>query len=108
MQDKTLLDQILCTTRRSREALQLNTNHSRLWPGISAAARSTSTIRLTVEAMKLSMLRSVRPETFKVLEEIAAALPSPLSTVRSPVSSLVRPEQYQHVLHQGESERHLD
>jgi len=49
------------------------------------------------EAMKLSMLRSIRPETFKVLEEIAAhyhtAFDRPL-----PVSSLVRPEQYQHVL----------
>lgn len=50
------------------------------------------------QAMKLSMLRSIRPEAFKVLEEIAAhyhsAFDRPL-----PVSSLVRPEQYQHVLH---------
>lgn len=50
------------------------------------------------QTMKLSMLRSVRPEAFKVLEEIAAhyhsAFDRPL-----PVSSLVRPEQYQHVLH---------
>ena len=49
------------------------------------------------EAMKLTMLRSIRPETFKVLEEIAShyhtAFDRPL-----PVSSLVRPEQYQHVL----------
>ena len=49
------------------------------------------------EAMKLSMLRSIRPETFKVIEEIAAhyhtAFDRPL-----PISSLVRPEQYQHVL----------
>ena len=49
------------------------------------------------QAMKLSMLRSLRPEAFKVLEEIAdhyhGAFDRPL-----PVSSLVRPEQYQHVL----------
>ena len=49
------------------------------------------------EAMKLSMLRSIRPETFKVIEEIAAhyhtAFDRPL-----PISSLVRPEQYQHAL----------
>ena len=49
------------------------------------------------EAMKLNMLRSIRPETFRVIEEIAAhyhtAFDRPL-----PVSSLVRPEQYQHVL----------
>lgn len=50
------------------------------------------------QAMKLSMLRSVRAEAFNVLEELAAdyhrAFDRPL-----PVSSLVRPEQYQHVLH---------
>jgi hypothetical protein len=50
------------------------------------------------QAMKLSMLRSLRPQALKVLEEIAAsyhqAFDRPL-----PVSSLVRPEQYQQVLH---------
>ena len=50
------------------------------------------------QAMKLSLLRSLRPEAFKVLEEIATdyhrAFDRPL-----PVSSLVRPEQYQHALH---------
>jgi hypothetical protein len=49
------------------------------------------------QAMKLSLLRSLRPEAFKVLEEIAKdyqrAFDRPL-----PVSSLVRPEQYQHAL----------
>jgi hypothetical protein len=49
------------------------------------------------QALKLSMLRSLRPEAFKVLEEIAVgyhrAFDRPL-----PVSSLVRPEQYQHAL----------
>ena len=49
------------------------------------------------QAMKLRLLRSIRPEALKVLEEIAthyhSAFERPL-----PVSSLVRPEQYQHVL----------
>jgi Family of unknown function (DUF5715) len=49
------------------------------------------------EAMKLSMLRSIRPETFKVIEEIAARYHSAFDRP-IPVSSLVRPEQYQHVL----------
>ncbi len=50
------------------------------------------------QAMKLSLLRSLKPEAFKVLEEIAAdyhrTFDRPL-----PVSSLVRPEQYQQALH---------
>ena len=49
------------------------------------------------QAMKLSLLGSLRPEAFKVLEEIATnyhrTFDRPL-----PVSSLVRPEQYQHAL----------
>jgi len=50
------------------------------------------------QAMKLSLLRSLRPATLKILEEIATdyhrAFDRPL-----PVSSLVRPEQYQQTLH---------
>jgi len=49
------------------------------------------------EAMKIRMLRSVRPVALKVMEEIAAdyhhEFDRPL-----PVSSLIRPEQYQRVL----------
>jgi hypothetical protein len=49
------------------------------------------------EAMKINLLRSLRPQALKVLEEIAAdyhrSFDRPL-----PVSSLVRPEQYQHTL----------
>jgi D-alanyl-D-alanine dipeptidase len=49
------------------------------------------------QAMKISLLRSLRPEALKVLEQIATeyhrAFDRPL-----PVSSLVRPEQYQHAL----------
>ena len=50
------------------------------------------------QAMKLSLLRSLRPAALKILEEIATdyrrAFDRPL-----PVSSLVRPEQYQQTLH---------
>lgn len=49
------------------------------------------------EALKLSMLRSIRPEAFKVIEEIAAAYHGAFDRPL-PVSSLVRPEQYQHIL----------
>jgi len=49
------------------------------------------------QAMKINLLRSLRPEAFKVLEEIATdyhrTFDRPL-----PVSSLVRPEQYQYAL----------
>ncbi len=49
------------------------------------------------QAMKLNLLRSIRPEALKVMEEVATdyhrKFDRPL-----PVSSLVRPEQYQHVL----------
>jgi len=50
------------------------------------------------EAMKIGMLSSLRPEALKLLEEVAQdyhrQFDRPL-----PVSSLVRPEQYQHTLH---------
>ncbi|HEX7723475.1 MAG TPA: DUF5715 family protein [Pyrinomonadaceae bacterium] len=50
------------------------------------------------QAMKIAMLSSLRPEALKVLEEVAGdyhrQYDRPL-----PVSSLVRPEQYQHTLH---------
>ncbi len=49
------------------------------------------------EALKLSMLRSIRPAAFKVIEEIAAHYHSTFDRPL-PVSSLVRPEQYQHAL----------
>lgn len=50
------------------------------------------------EALKLAMLRSIRPQTLKIIEDVASdyhrQFDRPL-----PVSSLVRPEQYQHALH---------
>ena len=49
------------------------------------------------QALKLNLLRSIRPEALRVMEEIATdyhrQFDRPL-----PVSSLVRPEQYQHAL----------
>ena len=49
------------------------------------------------QAMKINLLRSLRPEALKVLEEIATAYHRSFDRPL-PVSSLVRPEQYQHAL----------
>lgn len=49
------------------------------------------------QAMKLRMLRSLRPEALKIMEEIAAAYHRQFDRPL-PVSSLVRPEEYQHEL----------
>jgi hypothetical protein len=49
------------------------------------------------QAFKMTMLSSVRPQALKVLEEVAAAYHVQFGR-RLPVSSLVRPEQYQRAL----------
>jgi uncharacterized protein DUF5715 len=49
------------------------------------------------QAMKVNMLRSLRPEALKILEEIASVYHRQFDRPL-PVSSLVRPEQYQHAL----------
>lgn len=49
------------------------------------------------EAMKVTMLSSLKPEALKVLQEIAKAYQNKFERLL-PVSSLVRPEQYQHEL----------
>src|SRR5436190_2080706 len=49
------------------------------------------------QAMKVNMLRSLRPEALKILEEIASGYHRQFDRPL-PVSSLVRPEQYQHAL----------
>ena len=48
-------------------------------------------------ALKVNMLSSVRPEALKILEQVASAYHSEFDRPL-PVSSLVRPEQYQHAL----------
>src|SRR5262245_3008547 len=48
-------------------------------------------------ALKLNMLSSLRPEALKILEQVAAVYHQQYGRPL-PVSSLVRPEQYQHVL----------
>ena len=50
------------------------------------------------QALKLNMLASLRPEALKILQEIALAYHHQFDRPL-PVSSLVRPEQYQHALH---------
>src|SRR2546428_1614591 len=47
--------------------------------------------------MKVTMLSSLRPEALKILEEIAKGYHDKFDRPL-PVSSLVRPEQYQHAL----------
>ena len=49
-------------------------------------------------AMKVSMLSSLRPQALKILEELAKGYHDKFARPL-PVSSLVRPEQYQHALH---------
>ena len=49
-------------------------------------------------ALKVSLLSSLRPEAFKILEEIASIYNRQFNRPL-PISSLVRPEQYQHALH---------
>lgn len=49
------------------------------------------------EALKLSLLRSIRPAALKILEQVAAAYHDKFSRPL-PISSLVRPEEYQHTL----------
>jgi hypothetical protein len=50
------------------------------------------------EALKISLLSSLRPQAFKILEEIASSYHRQFDRPL-PISSLVRPEQYQHALH---------
>lgn len=49
------------------------------------------------QALKVNMLRSLRPEALRILEEVASAYHRQFDRPL-PVSSLVRPEQYQHAL----------
>jgi len=49
------------------------------------------------QALKMTMLSSVRPQALKVMEEVALAYHGQFGR-RLPVSSLVRPEQYQRAL----------
>ena len=49
------------------------------------------------KALKINLLSSLRPEAFKIMQEVAAAYYRGF-TRPLPVSSLVRPEQYQHAL----------
>jgi hypothetical protein len=50
------------------------------------------------QAFKVDMLSSLRPQALKILEELAQAYHDKFDRPL-PVSSLIRPEQYQHVLH---------
>lgn len=47
--------------------------------------------------LRINMLSSIRPEALKIIQEVAAAYHRQFGR-RLPISSLVRPEQYQHAL----------
>src|SRR5205807_3356099 len=49
------------------------------------------------EALKIAMLSSIRPAALKILEEVASAYSRQFNRPL-PISSMVRPEQYQHTL----------
>jgi len=49
------------------------------------------------QALKINMLSSLRPQALKIMEEVASAYHQQFNRPL-PVSSLVRPEQYQHAL----------
>jgi Family of unknown function (DUF5715) len=49
------------------------------------------------QALKINMLSSLRPEAFRILEQVATAYHRQFDRPL-PVSSLIRPEQYQHAL----------
>ena len=95
-QDKTLLDQFYGQTE-SREKLIGE------YESFKSLAKDFGGRSFDIDnsagrqALRLTMLRSLRPEAFKVLEEIAAGYHSAFDRPL-PVSSLVRPEQYQHLL----------
>jgi uncharacterized protein DUF5715 len=52
------------------------------------------------DPMKVDMLRSLRPEALKILEQVASAYHRQFDRPL-PVSSLVRPEEYQHALNRS-------
>ena len=95
-ENKALLDQFY-GQQESREKLfrdyDLLQSLARNFGGRSYDLNSSS----DRQAMKVNMLRSLRPRALKVLEEIAADYHQKFDRPL-PVSSLVRPEQYQHVL----------
>jgi hypothetical protein len=95
-EDKTLLNQSYGQPD-SRQRLFRN------YESLKALARNFTGRAYDLEdaadrkALKLNLLRSIRPEALKVMEEIATTYHQKFDRPL-PVSSLVRPEQYQHVL----------
>src|SRR4029079_6124083 len=94
--DKALIDQSYGTAE-SRKRLQ------REFESLQALAKNFNGRSFNLEvpddrqALKINMLSSLRPEALKILEEVRPSYHSQFDRPL-PVSSLVRPEQYQHVL----------
>ena len=77
----------------SPEAYQSLQNLARSFNGRSYDLNSPS----DRYALKVNMLSSIRPEALKIIEQVATAYHNQFARLL-PVSSLVRPEQYQHSL----------
>lgn len=94
--DKALIDQFYGTAESRRRLLSE-------FESLETLARNFNGRSFNLDvagdrlAMKVNMLSSLRPEALKILEEVASSYHSQFDRPL-PVSSLVRPEQYQHVL----------
>ena len=94
--DKALLDQ-------NQERTETRPDLSREYESLQKLAKSFNGRSYDLEnpadrlALKMNMLSVLRPQALKIMEEVAAAYHSQFNRPL-PVSSLVRPEQYQHQL----------
>ncbi|HEY3024558.1 MAG TPA: DUF5715 family protein [Pyrinomonadaceae bacterium] len=95
-EDKTLLDQSYGSAENRRRLLDD-------YESLQALARNFHGRSFNLDdsndrqAFKINMLSSLRPQALKILEEVAKAYHDKFDRPL-PVSSLVRPAQYQHVL----------
>ena len=83
--------------RKAVSGCSVITNRYSHWRRTSPDARLILNNSADRHALKISMLSSLRPAALKVLEEVASAYHRQFGR-RLPVSSLVRPEQYQRAL----------
>lgn len=95
-EDKADLDQFYAQPDRRQQLLR--EYQSLLTLAKNFAGRSFDLSRpVDRETMKVAMLSSLRPQALKILEEVASVYHRQFDRPL-PVSSLVRPEQYQHAL----------
>jgi hypothetical protein len=93
---KELLDEAYGTAEKRERLLRYNETIENLAHDFAGRAYQTTDARSRRE-MKVRMLSQLRPEALKVLEEIAAVYREKYARPL-PVTSLVRPDEYQHRL----------